>query len=428
MHRSNNPEEAKTVSQRLRVAQVAWVVFFALALVLYSVGAILYFGNLRQICTAPPIQCAEYDFPTALGAAQLNAAGMSLDTYAFLRVGFRVLFSLFPITLAALIFARRRSEPMALFVSFFLIFGLTGEATGVLGDKSPVLLVFAKLIEYLSVIFLPLFFGLFPNGRMVPRVYWLVVVFFGAVYYGGEILHADPVSNPIWSVLSYAAWLSVLVGGTAAQIYRYVRVSTSEEKRQTRWVLFGLAVMAFSIVALVLFAQIGGDPDIGTNRDTNLPRRFAFLVVLNIPFEIVYLAIGMAILRSRLFDIDVIIRRTATYAIVVALLLFVYFGSVILLQQLFASVTGQRSEIITIVSTLAIAALFVPLRNRIQNALDKRFNRQRYNAQQVLQEFAVTVRDETNLEKLSAELVNVVNETMQPKSVSLWLKQEHGKK
>jgi hypothetical protein len=113
-----------------------------------------------------------------------------------------------------------------------------------------------------------------------------------------------------------------------------------------------------------------------------------------------------------------------TYAIVVTLLLAVYFGSVILLQQFFANITGARSEVITVLSTLAIAALFIPLRNRVQSAIDKRFNRKKYNAQLVLQNFALTVRDETDLEKLSAELLNVVNETMQPKSVSLWLKQE----
>jgi hypothetical protein len=133
-------------------------------------------------------------------------------------------------------------------------------------------------------------------------------------------------------------------------------------------------------------------------------------------------AIGVSVLRYRLYDIEVIIRRTLIYGSVTGMLVALYFGLVILLQRIFAGVVGDSTEIVTVVSTLVIAALFVPLRNRIQYAIDKRFNRQRYNAQQVLQKFAETVRDETDLEKLTAELVNVVQETMQPTSVSVWLK------
>lgn len=148
----------------------------------------------------------------------------------------------------------------------------------------------------------------------------------------------------------------------------------------------------------------------------------ALLMLLWVGYPV---AIGVAVLRYRMYDVDVVIRKTVTYSIVVALLLLVYFGSVILLQQLFANITGQRSEWITIVSTLVIAALFVPLRNRIQNSVDKRFYRKKYDAQKVLQEFAMTVRDETDLDKLTGELLSVVNETMQPKNASVWLKADH---
>jgi hypothetical protein len=137
------------------------------------------------------------------------------------------------------------------------------------------------------------------------------------------------------------------------------------------------------------------------------------------------IGITVSILRYRLWDIDVIIRRTATYGLVTGALVLIYFGSVVALQRILSGVTGSaQNEIVTVLSTLAIAALFVPLRNRIQNAIDKRFNRNKYDAQQVLSDFAHTMRDETDLEKLTGRLMQVVDETMQPRSISVWLKKE----
>lgn len=146
------------------------------------------------------------------------------------------------------------------------------------------------------------------------------------------------------------------------------------------------------------------------------------LAIANLATPIIGLGVAIAILRYRLFDIDVIIRRTLTYALVTAMLVLVFFVSIIVLQQIFARVTGSgENEIVTVLSTLAIAALFVPLRNRVQSGIDKQFNRKKYDAQQILGDFARTARDETDLETLTARLMQVVDETMQPKSVSVWL-------
>ncbi|MEZ4517229.1 MAG: hypothetical protein R3C44_10450 [Chloroflexota bacterium] len=127
-------------------------------------------------------------------------------------------------------------------------------------------------------------------------------------------------------------------------------------------------------------------------------------------------------MRYRLFDIDVIIRRTTSYAILTGLLLLVYFGSVIILQRLLSPITGE-STVAVVLSTLLIAALFLPLRRRVQEVIDRRFFRQKYDAEQVMAEFAATVRDETDLDALTAELVRVIQETMQPEFVSVWLKE-----
>ncbi len=275
----------------------------------------------------------------------------------------------------------------------------------------------------------------FPTGHLLSPRWWWVVGMIGLLFILFLVLTTfaaewqDPVTgemfpNP-WGLVLLPAdfkfeeiggpWIVALVSAVVACILsvglRYRR-SGAVEREQLKWFVFACAIfLAGYVVAGLAFIN------------TNPPDWFGVLLTIAIAF--IPISIGIAILRYRLFDIDVIIRRTVTYALVVALLAVVYFGSVILLQQLFANVTGlQENEIITVLSTLAIAALFVPLRNRVQNAIDKRFNRKKYDAQKIMEHFSRTVRDETDIDKLTNELVNVVQETMQPKSVSLWLKKE----
>jgi hypothetical protein len=134
------------------------------------------------------------------------------------------------------------------------------------------------------------------------------------------------------------------------------------------------------------------------------------------------LALGISILRYRLWDIDVLIRKTMLYALLSGLLGLVYLGSVVLLESAFGSVRGNQSATAIVISTLLIAILFTPLRKRVQAWIDRRFFRRRYDAQQVLADFAHTAREEVSLEVLAGELVQVVEETMQPEIVSLWLR------
>lgn len=281
--------------------------------------------------------------------------------------------------------------------------------------------------------FLSLLLLVFPTGHLLsPRwrwlvyveifafaVLWLLSVLVTPVYVNGDSTHA--VANPlgplaiisedsiqIFNPVATAILSFSLFAGALALFIRFYR-SRGDERAQLKWFTYAtvLAVLVWQMAnVLSIFGPWTG-------------------VLSNLGFILLPITLAIAMLKYRLYDIDVIIRRTVTYALVAAMLAAVYFGSVILLQQAFASVTGQRSEVITVLSTLAIAALFVPLRNSIQTEIDKRFNRKKYDAQQVLNEFAKTVRDETDLGNLTARLMQVVDETMQPKSVSVWLKAAH---
>jgi hypothetical protein len=134
-----------------------------------------------------------------------------------------------------------------------------------------------------------------------------------------------------------------------------------------------------------------------------------------------YLATGIAILRYRLYEIDIIIRRTLQYTLVTGLLVMVYFGSIVLLQSVLRSLTGEVSQVAIVISTLGIAALFNPLRLRVQGFIDQRFYRHKYNAEQAMMRFAAVAREDVKMENLSAAMVQVAEETMQPLDVSLWL-------
>jgi hypothetical protein len=145
-------------------------------------------------------------------------------------------------------------------------------------------------------------------------------------------------------------------------------------------------------------------------------------MVFALSFLLIPLSIGVAVLRSRLFDVDVVINRTLVYGSLTATLVALYFGGIVLLQRLFVVLTGETSTLAVVASTLVIAALFNPLRRRIQTFIDRRFYRRKYDAKKILEAFSSRLRDETNLEALNHDLVGVVAETMQPAHASLWLR------
>jgi hypothetical protein len=236
------------------------------------------------------------------------------------------------------------------------------------------------------------------------------------------LLFSIPVAVVIFYVPpSYSAAIlgMIMVGAMYSQIYRYRHVSTSTERQQTKWVLFGI------LLWLVLMGILFVPYIIELNLPPGSPLPWWTLVSSTgwwLTMTIVPLSLSIAVLRYRLYEIDLIINRTLVYGSLTAMLVGLYVGIIVVLQGLLRALTGHESQLAIVVSTLVIAALFNPLRHRIQSFIDRRFYRRKYDARKTLEAFSATLRDETNLDALSDDLTSVVRETMQPSHVSLWLR------
>ena len=196
------------------------------------------------------------------------------------------------------------------------------------------------------------------------------------------------------------------------QIYRYIKVYTPRERQQTKWVVFGL-VIGISLNYLSGLLPVIW-PELNTPGSLYRMTQIVWLALFWIPIP---LGVGIAILRSRLYDIDVIIRRTVIYGLLTAILAGVYAGGVIGGQRALLAITGVNASdtpVIVVLSTLAVAALFQPLRRWIQTAIDRRFYRQAYDARQTLERFSAGLREEVDLPALRERLTQVVEETVQP--------------
>ena len=285
----------------------------------------------------------------------------------------------------------------------------------------------------LALIYLPM---LFPDGRLISRRWLPVAMIGGAGALGVAILGALSdtlvggddttyrINNPIGveglgnpQNLQIFVMLEVLfavgVGGAAASVVVRLRRSRGVERRQLEWFAYTTVLFIGSSMLTGIISDATGVGWLG---------RVSFVLSI-LGIVCLPIAVGIAVLKYRLYDIDIIINRTLVYGSLTLMLLLVYFGGVATIQTLFRTLTGQerQPQLAVVVSTLAIAALFNPLRRRIQSFIDRRFFRSKYDARKTLESFSARLRDETDLEALDAELVSVVRETMQPEHVSLWL-------
>jgi hypothetical protein len=227
----------------------------------------------------------------------------------------------------------------------------------------------------------------------------------------GTVLALSVEQISIYNVVLGGMILAVIVTWITTTTHNLRNTHDPVARAQIGWVALGISAPMAG--ALLLFSL----PSLEPNLDSGFLNGFWRLSSILLP-----LCIGIAITRYRLFDIQVIIRRTLVYTTLTLLLAVVYFGGVTLMQTLFTVLGGSQSTLATVISTLGIAALFNPLRHKVQDFIDRRFYRRKYDAERALAQFAVTARDEVDQESLTAALVGLVQETTQPEKVSLWLK------
>lgn len=408
----HDSQEHRLHGYRLVLARAGWLVIVGPALVVFLVCLPGYFAALHHL-PAPGVGGFTGQLPVG-DRQQLAVWGLSLDFYAVGMLAVSLLFQLSYAVAGGLLFWRKSADLAALVASFALMLFPFGYAALTLQALPPAWGWLRPTLMALGNISIMLCAYTFPDGRLVPGItrplalvvigYWTIAVLPARVF---------ALSTLLDNVLFFGLILSTLL----VQLYRYRYVSTSRQRQQTRWVLFGIAIavlvstIARLLILFVLRPRLPGSA---------LP---ALLEVVCVSLSMLAIppTLGMAILRSRLWEIDVIINRALVYGALTLMLAQVYAGLVIGLEFLLGGLTGGN-QLALVASTLSIAALFQPLRRRLQSAIDSRFYRRKYDAARTLAAFNATLRHEVDLEQLSEHLMEVVEETMQPAHVSLWLR------
>jgi hypothetical protein len=415
-----NTSDTRLRGPWLVTARVGWVILTLINLLIFVLGIPAYFAQLHVICTT---DCSPGRV-TPGNAVALTHLGIPLDVYIAYMLTITLLASLVFLTVGAIIFWRKSQELIGLLVSLLLITlgccGSTLELVGALSAAHPDWVV-VYIISQVAFIIYPaigLFFCLFPDGRFVPRWSWLLIGLWILLVFPFaapadspySIENLPPVLVAVLFLLTWGNWLGF-------QIYRYRYVSRPEQRQQTKWFVFPCTI---AIVLIILYFALQGLVPAFNQPDSLYQLAYATVTVfllLSIP-----LALGIAILRYRLWDIDILIRRTLVYGTLTVILTLVYVALVIGLSALLRSIISHDSGVAIVISTLAIYWLFRPLRRRIQRIIDRRFYRSKYDAAKTVAAFSATLRQEVDLDQLREQLLTVVQETMQPAHVSLWLR------
>jgi len=377
---------------------------------------------ILNLIALPDTYGSYFTFPPSV-LHELHRLGLSPTLYGILLTVENAPLQLVYLALGLLLFWRRANDRMALFCAFALVtFGnalpfynfSSGSVVPTLAT-SAVLRAVALVLFAMGEASLVLFFYLFPSGRFAPRwtrwgallvaAYWLAVIFFPTL--------PSNAGGPATFLVPFFLLTAVVV-----QVYRYRRVSTPRERQQTKWAVFGFALAMLVLVVGIPITTLVVPPSLQNN-----PVLGSLNPIFQVALLLIAIFLAIAVLRARLWDIDTLINKALVYGSLTALLAAVYAGLIIGLESLVGLISGQSTQpLVLVVSTLAIYALFQPLRRRLQNFIDRRFYRRKYDAARTLEAFSATLRNEVDLATLSEHLVGVVQETMQPTSVSLWVR------
>lgn len=411
----------------LRLLQALWSLLVLCDLFVLLVSLPAFYQVLHTVCTGPIATCFITDQLLPQELVALHQAGISLHTYALAVFCLDLVASLAFLLVGAVIIWRKANTWMGLFVSFLLInFGSLGLSLSHEGSlpiaPTNSLYVLANSIglplSILAYLCFAFFFFTFPNARFVPRWSWVLL----SLWIVNFVVFSAPPDSPLnintWLPVLQPLWLLTVFGGSlSTQIYRFRHVALPVERQQIKWLIYGFVPVLLLPICFALLQMVF--PSLFWQAVTEPLYRFYYLPV---PF-----CIGIAILRYRLWDIDLLIKRTLVYSTLSVSLGLIYVSLILGLQFLLQGILSQSNTLVIVVSTLAIAALFSPLRHGIQELIDRHFYRRKYDAARTLAAFNTILRNEVDLTQLHEQLVSVVQETMQPIHVSLWLRKPDSK-
>lgn len=370
----------------------------------------------------------------------LNQLNLSAEALASYLVMLDVLVAVAHILIGAVIFLRKPDDRMAFFVSLVLIINGSLLPLSELANSpnlNPALAWIDRLIIYAGLVFSIVLLYVFPDGKFVPRYTNILSLLWAGLMMLGVINRsmADGFQG-LSTFLQFA--IVILFAGTGfyAQVYRYLHVSKPIQRQQTKWAILGLVAACIGpllVLANILPGESGQEvPNALYNRVGSGFFTTAFLVGLTATtlFKLTSLlfplSFAIAILRYRLWDIDILIRRTLVYGLLTGALLLIYLVGIVVTQAIL-SLFAPSSSLSLVLSTLGTIALFNPMRRRIQFGIDRRFYRSRYNLEQIFEAFTKKLRDQVDPDEISTQLLEVLESTLQPDHASLWLKPGLGK-
>jgi hypothetical protein len=407
-----------------------WKLFLA-RLLWFAIAAV----SLVTLVVALPVRLS-YMSETLLPPIFGNAAGPFGSTpesiAVYITTGEILLGFLVWFTIGAFVFWRKSDNGLVIFFSAMMVAAsvFMSDYAMSLPERKPAWRTLVMAMRAFTFGSIVVFYYIFPNGRFVPRLTRRLAIIWVAYTLSWILFpHLIPPSNHIVTTprqMILGIWFFLWLGsGAVAQLYRYRRVRDPVERLQTKLVVLGTSAAAAGTVAT--FSPPMFFPAVRTPGPAMVAYTTMAFSLIMICLALIPLSITLSILRYRLWDVDVIMNKALVYGTLTAVLAGLYFGSVVLLQQIVGRMAGrEQSPFVTVASTLLVAALFSPLRRNIQHNIDKRFFRRKYDVTQTLEAFSATIREGEDLEELSEALLGVVSETMQPEHVSIWLRDRAG--